>query len=147
MYLVICRNKNVWHGSQVLRILFSAGLCRPSIRCTFMIVEKTWWQGSQLLKIPVHRRLSHGIRKCQLLWSFAEVVWTADKDVLYDPWEKKMMTSMSSLFLYGTVFVLVVFKPSERSIGRGCEDCVVVVPSGSQNVNSWNRRSDVLYDL
>ena len=49
---------------------------------------------------------------------------------------EKMMTSMSSLFLYGTVFVLVVFKPSERSIGRGCEDCVVVVPSGSQNVNS-----------
>ena len=61
-----------------------------------------------MLKIPVHRRLSHGIRKCQLLWSFAEVVWTADKDVLYDPKKKKkMMTSMSSLFLYGTVFVEV----------------------------------------
>ena len=31
---------------------------------------------------------------------------------------------------------VVVCKPSKRSIGRGFENCVVVVPSGSQNVNN-----------
>ena len=123
------------------------GLCRPSIGCTLWLSKKhddREVNCSKSLCIDGWVMKSGNVNYSGVS---PRLCGPPDKDVFYGPWEKKMMTSMSSLFLYGTVFVLVVFKPSERSTGRGCEDCVVVVPSGSQNVNSWHRRSDVLYDL